>query len=79
MFNNGFRYCGHTNILEMTKEEFEKHRLEWLKDWSTKYRLMDIDFEMYMLMKGVSPDEYKRLNEMPDGDLNSDDCMINKR
>ncbi len=63
----------------MTKEEFEKHRLEWLKDWSTKYRLMDIDFEMYMLMKGVSPDEYKRLNEMPDGDPDSDDCMINKK
>ena len=63
-------------LTNMTKAEFEAHRLEWLKDWSTKYRVMDIDFESYMLMKGVSPDEYKRLNEMPDGNPSSDDCSV---
>lgn len=62
----------------MTKAEFEEHRLEWLKEWHSNHRLLDIDFEMYMVMKGISPDEYKRLNEMIDGDPNGDDCMINK-
>jgi len=62
----------------MTKAEFEEHRLEWLKEWHSNHRLLDIDFEMYMVMKGISPDEYKRLNEMIDGDPSGDDCMINK-
>ena len=62
----------------MTKAEFEEHRLEWLKEWHSNYRLLDIDFEMYMVMKVISPDEYKRLNEMIDGDPSGDDCMINK-
>jgi len=48
---------------KMTHEEFEQHRLEWLREWNDKWRHLDIDFESYMLMKGVSPDEYKRLNE----------------
>ena len=54
------------NYLEqnMTKEEFEQHRQTWIKEWTDKWRLLDIDFEMYMLMKGVTPDEYKRLNEL---------------
>ena len=47
----------------MTKEEFEQHRQTWAKEWFDNWRLLDIDFEMYMLMKGVTPDEYKRLNE----------------
>lgn len=47
----------------MTKEEFEQHRQTWIKEWFDHWRLLDIDFEMYMLMNGVTPDEYKRLNE----------------
>lgn len=47
----------------MTKEEFEQHRQTWLKEWADKWRLLDIDFECYMLMQGMSPDEYKRMNE----------------
>jgi hypothetical protein len=47
----------------MTKKEFEEKRQEWIRDWYSTYRLLDIDFESYMLMHGVSPDEYKRLNE----------------
>ena len=50
----------------MTKEEFEQHRQTWAKEWADKWRLLDIDFEVYMLMKGVTPDEYKRLNELYD-------------
>jgi len=60
----------------MTKTEFEEHRLEWLKEWHSNHRLLDIDFETYMVMKGISPDEYKRLNEMIDGDPSGDDCSI---
>jgi len=60
----------------MIKSDFEFHRLEWLKEWHSTYRLLDIDFESYMLMKGITPDEYKRLNELPDGESSSDDCMI---
>lgn len=47
----------------MTKEEFEQHRQTWIKEWTDKWRLLDIDFEMYMLMNGMSPDEYKKMNE----------------
>lgn len=50
----------------MTKQEFEQCRLTWIKEWADKWRLLDIDFETYMLMKGISPDEYKRLNEEKD-------------
>lgn len=47
----------------MTQEEFEQHRKTWLKEWYNHWRLLDIDFEAYMLIQGVSPDDYKRLNE----------------
>jgi hypothetical protein len=26
--------------------------------------LLDIDFEIYMMMKGMAPDEYKTMNEV---------------
>jgi hypothetical protein len=48
----------------MTKEEFKEKRQEWIRDWYSTYRLLDIDFEIYMLMQGMSPDEYKLLNEI---------------
>jgi hypothetical protein len=47
----------------MTNLEFETHRQTWIKEWSDKWRLLDIDFEMYMMMKGMAPDEYKAMNE----------------
>ena len=47
----------------MTQEEFSQHRLTWLKEWNDKWRVLDIDFESYMLMKGMTPDEYKAMNE----------------
>ena len=47
----------------MTQEEFSQHRLTWLKEWNDKWRVLDIDFESYMLMQGMTPDEYKTMNE----------------
>ena len=53
----------------MTQEEFSQHRITWLKEWNEKWRTLDIDFECYMLMKGMSPDEYKAMNEASWKDL----------
>ena len=47
----------------MTQQEFEQHRQTWIKEWTDKWRLLDIDFEVYMLMMGMAPDEYKAMNE----------------
>jgi len=47
----------------MTLREFEQHRKTWIKEWAEQWRPLDIDFESYMLMKGMSPDEYKKMNE----------------
>lgn len=47
----------------MTQSEFEQHRQTWAKEWADKWRLLDIDFEVYMIMMGITPDEYKSLNE----------------
>ena len=47
----------------MTQQEFEQHRQTWLREWNDQWRLLDIDFETYMIMKGMSPDEYKAINE----------------
>jgi len=46
----------------MTQQEFEQHRQTWLREWNDKWRVLDIDFETYMIMKGMSPDEYKSMN-----------------
>jgi len=47
----------------MDNNTFEQHRQTWLREWNDKWRLLDIDFETYMIMKGMSPDEYKKMNE----------------
>ena len=47
----------------MTQQEFEQHRQTWIKEWSDKWRLLDIDFETYMVMKGMATDEYRTMNE----------------
>ena len=59
----------------MTQQEFEQHRQTWIKEWSDKWRLLDIDFEMYMLMKGMAPEEYRSMNEASwrTSELNDDD------
>ena len=59
----------------MDKEIFEQHRQMWIKEWSDKWRLLDIDFEMYMIMKGMAPEEYRIMNEASWGknEMNDDD------
>ena len=47
----------------MTQQEFNQHRQTWIKEWTDKWRLLDIDFESYMLMKGMAPEEYRSMNE----------------
>ena len=47
----------------MTQQEFEQHRQTWIREWNDKWRLLDIDFETYMVMKGMAHDEYKLMNE----------------
>lgn len=47
----------------ISQQEFEQHRQTWIREWTDKWRLLDIDFETYMIMKGMSPDEYKAINE----------------
>ena len=49
-------------LSNMTKQEFETQRLTWKYEWYNHWRLLDIDFEAYMLMKGLSKEEYKKLN-----------------
>jgi len=63
----------------MTQQEFEQHRQTWIKEWTDKWRLLDIDFEVYMLMNGMTPDEYKAMNEASwkvnwrESEMNDDD------
>lgn len=63
----------------MTQQEFEQHRQTWIKEWNDKWRLLDIDFEIYMIMKGMAPEEYKAMNEASwkvdwkESELNDDD------
>jgi hypothetical protein len=47
---------------KVTKQEFEKFRETWKSEWYEHWRLLDIDFETYMLMKGLTKQEYKNLN-----------------
>jgi hypothetical protein len=46
----------------LSKQEFEKYREIWKSEWYDHWRLLDIDFEVYMLMKGLTKQEYKNLN-----------------
>jgi len=47
---------------KLTKEEFEKFRETWKEEWYDHWRLLDIDFEMYMLMRGLTEEQFKKLN-----------------
>jgi hypothetical protein len=47
---------------KVTKQEFEKFRETWKSEWYDHWRLLDIDFETYMLIKGLTQEEFKKLN-----------------
>ena len=34
----------------MTLQQFIRHQNEWKKDFYSKYRFLDVDFETYILM-----------------------------
>jgi len=46
----------------MDKETFENHRETWKAEWFDHWKLLDIDFEMYMLMNGLAQEEFDKLN-----------------
>jgi len=48
----------------MDKTEFEQYRQKWKDEWFDHWRLLDIDFEMYMLMSGMTHEEFEYLNEL---------------
>jgi len=45
-----------------SKIEFEKYRELWKLEWYNYWRLLDIDFKTYMMMRGLTEQEYKILN-----------------
>jgi hypothetical protein len=47
---------------KLTKEEFEKFRETWKEEWYDHWRLLDIDFKVYMLMRGLTEKQFKKLN-----------------
>ena len=47
----------------MDKKTFEQYRLVWKYEWYNHWRLLDIDFEMYMRMNGMSKEEFDKLNK----------------
>lgn len=46
----------------LTKKEFEEYREIYVKEFYDYWKLLDIDFETYMIMKGLSKQEYDKLN-----------------
>jgi hypothetical protein len=49
----------------MTQEEFDEHKRAWAKEWLMVWKWQNtiMDFEQYMLKKGITPDKYKEINE----------------
>ena len=52
----------------MEKETFEEFRKLWKLEWYNHWRLLDIDFEAYMLMRGLPKEEYDKLNKESHGE-----------
>lgn len=46
----------------LTRKEFEEYREIYVKEFYDYWKLLDIDFETYMIMKGLSKQEYDKLN-----------------
>jgi hypothetical protein len=46
----------------MDSKTFEEYREILKSAWYNHWRLLDIDFETYMIMKGLTKQEYKNLN-----------------
>jgi len=46
----------------MDRQTFEEYREIWKVEWYNHWRLLDIDFETYMLMGGLTKEEFDKLN-----------------
>lgn len=46
----------------LTRKEFEEYREIYVKEFYDYWKLLDIDFETYMIMRGLSKQEYDKLN-----------------
>jgi len=46
----------------MDAKTFEEYREVWKAEWYNHWRLLDIDFETYMLMGGMTKEEFDKLN-----------------
>ena len=44
---------------KFTQKEFIERHVEFLKNYSTKYRFQDLDFKSVMYMSGCKDDEFK--------------------
>jgi len=47
----------------MDRQTFEEYREIWKVEWYNHWRLLDIDFETYMLMGGLTKEEFDKLNK----------------
>ena len=46
----------------MTLQQFIRHQNEWKKDFYSKYRFLDVDFETYILMNtGITKKQFLEL------------------
>ena len=46
----------------MTLQQFIRHQNEWKKDFYSKYRFLDVDFETYILMNtGITKKQFREL------------------
>ena len=46
----------------MTLQQFIRHQNEWKKDFYSKHRFLDIDFETYILMNtGITKKQFREL------------------
>lgn len=43
----------------MTQQEFNKHYKEFIMEYDSKYKHLDLNFDTVMKMNGVSDDEFK--------------------
>jgi len=46
----------------MDRQTFEEYREIWKVEWYNHWRLLDINFETYMLMGGLTKEEFDKLN-----------------
>ena len=46
---------------KFTQKEFIERHVEFLKNYSTKYRFQDLDFRSVMGMSGCDDDEFREL------------------